>query len=42
MLRCPPETRGIAVQVATVAYFPADAIVARGPCLVLMPGIPDW
>ncbi|MBK7822949.1 MAG: hypothetical protein IPJ61_18365 [Tessaracoccus sp.] len=42
VLRCPPEARGIAVEVATVAYLPADAIVALGACLVLMPGIPDW
>lgn len=42
VVRCSPEARGIAVEVATVSYLPADAIAGRGACLMLTAGIPDW
>ena len=42
VLRLPPEASEIAVEASVTSYLPADAIVARGACLVIGAASGGW
>lgn len=42
VLRLPPEASEIAVEASVASYLPADAIVARGACLVIGAASGGW